>query len=79
MTVLEGIHVNKKAGTLNGISIGLAVSFVILSSFNAGMFVAIGVRHGSLDFDHARFLAIGCLSLLVAVVFGFLLAKRSNH
>jgi hypothetical protein len=64
---------------LSSYGLGGSLFFTILTSFNAGMFTTLGLRHGSASHESLRtmFLAVGCLSLLVAVRSGVFIFKRA--
>jgi hypothetical protein len=59
------------------VPIELAVSWIILSSFNAGVSLAVGLRHGSPE--RSLFLPVGGLWLLSSVLSGCLLIKRERR
>ena len=56
---------------------GLLLSFVILSSFSAGLFVSIGVR-GTGSSDQTLSLVIGCAALFCAIILSLLLVKSTR-
>jgi hypothetical protein len=57
-----------------GLSIKLAVSWIIVSSMSAGVFLAAGVRHSSPY--SSLFFPLGCFWLLSPILSGVRLAKK---
>jgi hypothetical protein len=64
---------------LSGYGLGGSLFCTILTSFIAGMFMTLGLRHGSAshESDRTMLLAVGSLSLLVAVRSGVFIFKRA--
>jgi hypothetical protein len=77
-----GTIVTKSQKEVSRTSLGLVLSLVIILSFNAGMFIAPGLRHGSANHDHLLFLLFlgtGCFSLLAAAFLAFVLIKKIGN
>ena len=67
----------------NDLSEGMLVLFllgIVISSFNAGMMVSLGLRHapGGDDSLRATFLSVGCFSLLVAAFQAVVVVLKSG-
>lgn len=75
----ETISSKRQAKELSRGLFGAMLFYTVLSSFNAGIFTTLGLRHGSASHESLRtmFLVTGCFSFFAAVIIGVVIFKRA--